>query len=158
MKLIFIYGIILSSLFARVIYAQEIDYVLKGNEEALIGNIEKAIQYYQIDIRKNPDSIAGRVGLAKCYSSRGYMSMVDNIVGQILARQGDNIDALLLLAKVKTENKEWSEVESIAKKVINIDKSNIKAHVHLRNALYQSGNPVDAESINKTLKKIMENK
>ena len=101
-------------------------------------DMTKAIQQYQIELKNNPDSLEARIGLAKCYSKKGYKSSSSTLIEEVLLMDSSNEDALLLKSAAYIKQKKFDEASQLIDRVLNVDPDNITAHsylVRIHNAL-----------------------
>ena len=143
---------ILCVLFGYVINASAESYVPLAESAYASGNIKQAIRYYQMELREQPESTVARVGLAKCYFRNGYMDMAGTYINDVLRRDTNNSEALLLLGKSHLVKKEWAAARDVLLRLINNNPDYLDAYTPLSSALYNLGEKQKSYKVDEQLK------
>ncbi len=90
-------------------------------------NIKKAIQYYYIELRDNPDSIAARTRLAKCYRAKGYTKEFLKMLEEVLILAPADEHALLMKSNYLISQGVLREAEILLHTVLGTNPNNTEA-------------------------------
>ena len=93
----------------------------KGEVALKNHKLEQAKQHFLTALRRNPDSVEAKIGLAKIYrQDRRNYEIEERLVQQVLEVDPDNIEGLRLQAEIYYSREEWVLASATYKKIISI--------------------------------------
>ena len=143
---------------AMTAYAVAEDNLQAGDAAYSAHDMTKAIQQYQIELKNNPDSLEARIGLAKCYSKKGYKSSSSKLIDEVLSMDSSNEDALVLKSAIYIKQKKLDKASQLIERVLKVNPDNIAAHSHLARIHNESGDYESADELYSKINALREKK
>jgi putative PEP-CTERM system TPR-repeat lipoprotein len=135
-------------------------YVLRGDAQLELKQLDKARQSYQDALKLDPKDPRALVGLAKVSATAGDMDSAKNYVQEALAAEPENPQALVVKGDLAFNNKDFASAESDYQKVIGLKhpdwlpQERLYALTRLANVQAQQKQYVQALSTIKTIEKM----
>jgi tetratricopeptide (TPR) repeat protein len=127
----------------------------KGKVELKNHRLEQAKQHFLTALRRNPDSVEAKIGLAKIYrQDRRNYEIEESLVRQVLEADPDNIEGLRLQGEIYYSNEEWTLASATYKKIISIYPDDYAAHVNLSVILRELGDFEGVRRLSEDMKKM----
>ena len=121
---------------------------LENGYSALESNqTKKAIQYFQIALKENPDSVEAKLGLASSYYRKRIIEQTENLIDQVLQTEPSNVEAIFLKAKIEYRKNNLEYAKTLLVKVVDKQPDNIEANMTLANVLNALGETALADDI-----------
>lgn len=101
---------------------------IEGLKEKMLGNIDRAAQYFNQCLELNPKSAAVMYELANLYTLRGDFMSSRLLLEKAIEINPENKWYKLLLAQIYQKSKQYEQASKIYKQLISSDPANIEYH------------------------------
>lgn len=109
------------------------------------GQLVAAVRDYETAHRLDPESDAPLTGLASAWLDLGKPAQALPVLEKILERHRANLDALLLKARVLSEQGQNQSALDLIEKILGVEAGNARAHEYRGRILWSLGKLKDAE-------------
>ena len=110
-----------------------------GYESLNNHELDKALQFFSIELRDNPESASARLGIAKSYALKGYRSLAMEQVNEIIAHEPNNIEALFMQGRDYLLGNKLQEARDNFQRVVELDATHILGQASLLQTLRALG-------------------
>jgi Flp pilus assembly protein TadD len=110
------------------------------------GRYRLAVVHYQRLLRESPDNAGYRALLAESYEREGYPDLAAQQASRSLAVDRNNVDALLVLGRLRARQEDWSAARGYFERASQADRDNSMAWAGLGQALTMLGDSKGAEA------------
>jgi len=116
------------------------------------GHINKSIKYYRYELRKQPDSLQAKMGLAKAYLAKNKLTAANNLFNDVLESDPTNFDAKIGIAQIHMRQSKWEVAQKILFELDTAYPDTLDVKHRLMNNYIQMGQLDLADQIHQEIK------
>lgn len=110
------------------------------------GESRKVARDYEIQARANPMDPKPKVRAAELYETIGDLTAATTAANEALKRDGNNVDALLVLGRIAARQQDWGTAVQHFRRAVILNPENAAAQLDLGQALEQIGDQEGADA------------